>query len=706
MDVISTQSDAIQGYKSPIFRSPKTTPSKPSHDSDEWKECYEVTENIAAIYPTTVGIPYPFAIPRESYDDMSESQKKAVCWMWYNLFDSCRGGVLADTLANNLMQVTQFLHGLCLPRLVYKCLLVVPTQAVDLWVSALIQLAPRVRVVEFTGPQRERRLAQVLQLGGIVVTTYGIAMNDLIPKGDPTAASFDSSEDGSQAPKNGAKSYGDDVWDVIVLDQADRLKDSTSKTTEALSRLQGNVNLLLTSHPILKHPKDLYTLFDFACEADIFGSYEQFRDRFEVPIHRSLGKRADDMDRQLAAMARIQLAQVIDTQYWQNWSEILTPGGSKRAEALPAFCATPTPFKKSASSVRDLAATPSFSKSKSMTVAGSTAKKARANNDGPLTPSSTLKTGKKGKRGAKPKSLMPEVIVLDEDDTMPRFGLDDLENSISNLNLDTIMHTPMAKKQDTGKRENPIELSDTPVRSPSRPARRTPVRNAFYSNAAMLEGTPTKLGIGEHVDSACSTPKSGIFSPAVLQARQRASFGRISLLDEGDGNREAADNEEADCDFAAQMGAKWRPGVAGTPHKAKSLAALEWPSTKMFLKWRDAFAMRLFAELNQVIFQSRLPELTLNWRKMKNCAGVYHYKDSSITLSSTLLTNGARLTSTLAHEMAHAATHLLDLCPNDGHGPVWQKWARIGHARYPSIITGSVYHNYCSQNLHPEDESH
>ena len=65
MDVISTQSDAIQGYKSPIFRSPKTTPSKPSHDSDEWKECYEVTENIAAIYPTTVGIPYPFAIPRE-----------------------------------------------------------------------------------------------------------------------------------------------------------------------------------------------------------------------------------------------------------------------------------------------------------------------------------------------------------------------------------------------------------------------------------------------------------------------------------------------------------------------------------------------------------------------------------------------------------------------------------------------------------------
>lgn len=49
-----------------ISRSPKSvTPIKGQLDGEEWKSCYELTDNIAAIYPSTVRIPYPFAIPRE-----------------------------------------------------------------------------------------------------------------------------------------------------------------------------------------------------------------------------------------------------------------------------------------------------------------------------------------------------------------------------------------------------------------------------------------------------------------------------------------------------------------------------------------------------------------------------------------------------------------------------------------------------------------
>lgn len=165
--------------------------------------------------------------------------------------------------------------------------------------------------------------------------------------------------------------------------------------------------------------------------------------------------------------------------------------------------------------------------------------------------------------------------------------------------------------------------------------------------------------------------------------------------------------EEDDVEERSSRPAQRATELVSTPaakDAKKSLIQKEWPSTEAFLRQREAFALELFEELNRVIFGAKLSKLPLVWRKMKNCAGIYHLKDSSITLSKTLLTNSSRLTSTLAHEMAHAATHLLDGCPNDRHGPVWQKWARIGHARYPTVVTGSVYHNYCSQNLHPDGQ--
>lgn len=621
---------------------------------------------------------------------MSESQKKAVCWMWYNTFDSCRGGVLTDSVANNVVQVTQFLHGLCLPRLVYKCLLVVPTQAVDIWVSALLQLAPRVRVAEYTGPQRERRLAQVLQLGGIVVTTYGIAMNDLVSPTNLPGSDGNVSRDESN------------VWDVIVFDQADRLKDSSSKTTESLSQLQGNVNLLLTAHPILKHPKDLYTLFDFACEADIFGSYEQFKDRFETPISRSLGKRADDMDRQLAAMARIQLSNMIHSQYWQNWQEIQTPGGSKKPDILPAFCSTPTPFKDRTNRVlNDPTSTPSFAKTKTTSKTSTAAKKTAL---GDLTTPGKPGRATKSKKAVKNKPLLDDVIVLDDNDPLPSFGLQDLEDSISKLSDLTLAVTPGAK----GSSSNPIHI-DYQDTTPPRPFRRTPIRNAFFVSAASSH-TPTKLG--PQVDEEVPSPS---FSTDIIKARQRDSFGRISLLDEGNGSGEQEESVEF-CDFeaptfstplkASNSGLGSRNSSVSKVEMKKSLTSMQWPSTESFLRRRTEFAQKLFVELNKVIFSARLPMLELKWRKMKNCAGIYHYKDSSITLNSEMLSNSSRLTSTLAHEMAHAATHLLDNCPNDRHGPVWQKWARIGHARYPSVVTGSVYHDYCSQNQALEESDH
>jgi hypothetical protein len=525
----------------------------------------------------------------------------------------------------------------------------------------------------------------VYHLGGVVVTSYGVAMNDI----------------DKLAPSSGEEDVNEEhVWDVIVFDQAERLKDATSKTNASLSNLQGNINLLLTSHSLITHPKDLYSLFDFACEADIFGtSYGAFKDRFETPVQRAASKRADEMDRQLAAVSSVQLAELVDSQYWQNWDAIMTPGGTRRVETMPTFAPTPmpTPFKNRSdlTASYDLTSTPSFSKKQITSRNSATSIKKAKTTTGKRTGAAT---GKKRNPNSKSKSLFPDVIFIDDNENddlgLGRFNLEDLENSISNI-ATAPMSTPAKSLGLFTPAATPkISSIATPSVAPT-PTRRTPIRNLFF-NSESPQKTPTQ--------TSTSSPSS--FSPVVIMDRQRLSFGRISLLDE---NVSPASDEEDDelttvSNFESSSGKDGVLSSASKYEKKKSLVAMEWKSVESFLRQRETFAMKLFSELNSVIFASRLPQLTLVWRQMKNCAGIYHTKDSSITLSKTLLTSSARLTSTLAHEMAHAATHLLDKSPNDGHGAVWQKWARIGHARYPTVVTGSVYHNYCSQNPNPNEE--
>jgi hypothetical protein len=57
--------DALEGTRK-LSTPPKfATPTKAQSDNAEWKSCYDLSDTIAAIFPSTTRIPYPFAIPRE-----------------------------------------------------------------------------------------------------------------------------------------------------------------------------------------------------------------------------------------------------------------------------------------------------------------------------------------------------------------------------------------------------------------------------------------------------------------------------------------------------------------------------------------------------------------------------------------------------------------------------------------------------------------
>lgn len=63
---MSPYKDRFQADLDTILSSPRmNTPSKHHSAEDAWKSCYELTDVVASMYPSTLRIPYPYAIPRE-----------------------------------------------------------------------------------------------------------------------------------------------------------------------------------------------------------------------------------------------------------------------------------------------------------------------------------------------------------------------------------------------------------------------------------------------------------------------------------------------------------------------------------------------------------------------------------------------------------------------------------------------------------------
>jgi chromodomain-helicase-DNA-binding protein 7 len=67
----------------------------------------------------------------------------------------------------------------------------------------------------------------------------------------------------------------------IILDEAHRLKNKSSKITSTLNKLPCYRKTLLTGTPIQNNTKELWTLLNFI-EPDIFNSEEEFQQKYGI----------------------------------------------------------------------------------------------------------------------------------------------------------------------------------------------------------------------------------------------------------------------------------------------------------------------------------------------------------------------------------------------------------------------------------------
>uniref|UniRef100_A0A8D2ILW6 DNA excision repair protein ERCC-6-like n=1 Tax=Varanus komodoensis TaxID=61221 RepID=A0A8D2ILW6_VARKO len=82
------------------------------------------------------------------------------------------------------------------------------------------------------------------------------------------------------------------VWDYIILDEAHKIKTPSAKTTRAVHAIPVKNRILLTGTPVQNNLRELWALFDFACQGTLLGTAKTFQMEYENPITKAREKDA------------------------------------------------------------------------------------------------------------------------------------------------------------------------------------------------------------------------------------------------------------------------------------------------------------------------------------------------------------------------------------------------------------------------------
>lgn len=233
---------------------------------------------------------------KELYNKLYDHQKEGVAFL-YGLHRHGRpGGILADDMGlGKTIQVISFLSGMYDAELVKNSLLVMPTSLIKNWTKEFAKWTPGMRVKEFHGTsksERTRNLEQIQRRGGVIITTYQMLINNW-----ELLASYNGSEF---------------KWDYVILDEAHKIKTSSTKTAKSASAIPARNRVLLTGTPVQNNLRELWALFDFACHGALLGTSKTFKTEYENPITRAREKDATPGEKALGLKMSENLMTIIN----------------------------------------------------------------------------------------------------------------------------------------------------------------------------------------------------------------------------------------------------------------------------------------------------------------------------------------------------------------------------------------------------------
>ena len=203
-------------------------------------------------------VPAPVAAPAGLQITLRPYQLEGLAWLQY-LREQQLAGILADDMG--LGKTAQTLAHVLLEkeagRLDLPTLVVVPTSLLFNWQAEAQRMAPGLRVVTLHGPQRAALFAQMGQ-ADIVLTTFALLWRDI-------------------------RALAAQPFHLLVLDEAQSVKNAAGRAARAVRRLQARHRLCLTGTPLENHLGELWAQFDFLMPG-FLGDVRSFQRHWRKPI--------------------------------------------------------------------------------------------------------------------------------------------------------------------------------------------------------------------------------------------------------------------------------------------------------------------------------------------------------------------------------------------------------------------------------------
>jgi SNF2 family DNA or RNA helicase len=203
----------------------------------------------------------PVPTPAAFRGTLRPYQERGLSWLHF-LARLGLGGILADDmgLGKTAQTLSLLLAERADGRAPLPTLLICPMSLVSNWQKEAARFAPGLRVYVHHGGTRRRDdefLAAVAE-ADLVITTYGTALRDL-----------------------GA--LRDIAWERVACDEAQAIKNSGTRQSQAVRAIPARTRLALTGTPVENHLAELWSIMEF-CNPGMLGPAKRFRRRFQEPI--------------------------------------------------------------------------------------------------------------------------------------------------------------------------------------------------------------------------------------------------------------------------------------------------------------------------------------------------------------------------------------------------------------------------------------
>ena len=203
----------------------------------------------------------PLQAPEGLQAELRAYQLQGLAWM-QGLAELNIGGLLADDMG--LGKTLQTLgHILCeynAGRLQQPALIVMPTSLIPNWQDEAARFTPQLKVLALHGPKR-RALFKQIDEHQIILTTYALLPRDL-------------------------KALSAYNYRLLILDEAQNIKNPRSKAAIAAGQLQAGQRLCLTGTPLENHLGELWSLFNFLMPGWL-GDSKSFTRDYRTPIEKN-----------------------------------------------------------------------------------------------------------------------------------------------------------------------------------------------------------------------------------------------------------------------------------------------------------------------------------------------------------------------------------------------------------------------------------